>query len=87
MPGGKPGDHPYSDIVVHGWSGECGPEISDLVRELTRTPGFLPYRDEVAGLTEQCSSFWSNNPTNETRTNALARLSKIKAILESGVQK
>lgn len=33
MPNGKPGDHPYTDIIVHG-SDYFTPEIDALVRKL-----------------------------------------------------
>ncbi|REK09473.1 MAG: hypothetical protein DWQ37_18760 [Planctomycetota bacterium] len=35
MPTGKPGDHPYTDIVVHG-AEVYGSEIDDLVREIAK---------------------------------------------------
>jgi hypothetical protein len=35
MPNGKPGDHPLTDIVVHGLS-VFSPEIDELVRRLAR---------------------------------------------------
>jgi hypothetical protein len=33
MPNGKPGDHPYTDIVVHGRD-IYSPTVSSLVREI-----------------------------------------------------
>jgi hypothetical protein len=33
MPNGKPGDHPYTDIVVHGKS-RFNPETIELAKEL-----------------------------------------------------
>lgn len=35
MPNGKPGDHPLTDILVHGMS-VFSPEIDELVRRLAR---------------------------------------------------
>jgi hypothetical protein len=35
MPNGKPGDHPYTDIVVHGHD-VYSRRASDLVREIAR---------------------------------------------------
>lgn len=78
MPNGRPGDHPYTDIVIDGSSSEVGPEISDTVRELARLPGFDSYRDEGARLMESCSSHWGNNPDHETLLSARGRLAEIK---------
>lgn len=44
MPNGKPGDHPYTDIVVHG-AAKFGEPLDGLVREMSRTGG---YPEEVA---------------------------------------
>jgi hypothetical protein len=38
MPNGKPGDHPYTDIVAHG-AARFGEPLDGLVRELSRTGG------------------------------------------------
>jgi hypothetical protein len=35
MPNGKPGDHPYTDIVIHGHD-VYSPRAADLVREIAR---------------------------------------------------
>ena len=35
MANGKPGDHPYTDIVVHGLT-VCDQETTQLVQEITR---------------------------------------------------
>ncbi len=37
MPNGKPGDHPYTDIVTHGLE-VFTEEVDALVRELARHP-------------------------------------------------
>ena len=36
MPNGKPGDHPYTDVVIHGMS-VFGPVIGGLIRNLADT--------------------------------------------------
>ena len=33
MPNGKPGDHPFTDIVVHGFD-VYSPDIDELVRQV-----------------------------------------------------
>lgn len=38
MPNGKPGDHPYTDVFVHGLT-VFGPPIDDLIRQLGETGG------------------------------------------------
>lgn len=35
MPNGKPGDHPFTDIVIHGLR-VYSARVDDLVREITR---------------------------------------------------
>lgn len=35
MPNGKPGDHPYTDIVVHGLD-VYSPAVANLIREIDR---------------------------------------------------
>jgi hypothetical protein len=35
MPNGKPGDHPYTDIITHGLR-VYSARVDDLVREITR---------------------------------------------------
>lgn len=35
MPNGRPGDHPVTDILVHGMS-VFSPEVDELVRRLAR---------------------------------------------------
>jgi nitrate reductase assembly molybdenum cofactor insertion protein NarJ len=87
MPGGKPGDHPYTDIVIHGWSDEVGQEMSDLVRALAQTSGFAPFRDEVSDVLESCSQYWGSNPTDQVKLDAMDRLIEIKRALESQLSK
>ena len=38
MPNGKPGDHPYTDVVIHGTS-IFGSPIDDLIRRMAQTGG------------------------------------------------
>jgi hypothetical protein len=35
MPNGKPGDHPYTDIVIHGRD-VYSPDVANLVREIAK---------------------------------------------------
>jgi hypothetical protein len=55
MPNGRPGDHPYTDIVVHGSSSQYGEEVSALVRAMAGAPGFDAVREEVVALIEGIS--------------------------------
>lgn len=41
MPNGKPGDHPYTDVVVHGRT-VFGPPIDDLIRQVAASGGCPP---------------------------------------------
>jgi hypothetical protein len=43
MPNGKHGDHPYTDILLHG-SSEFGEPVDGLVKVLSKLPGFPQYR-------------------------------------------
>jgi hypothetical protein len=38
LPNGKPGDHPYTDVVVHG-AKRFGEPIDGLLRQLAKTGG------------------------------------------------
>ena len=38
MPNGKPGDHPYTDVVLHGMS-VFGPVIDGLIHRVAETGG------------------------------------------------
>jgi hypothetical protein len=61
MPNGRPGDHPYTDIVTHG-SEVFWPEIDSLVREIARL-GAREDRDHVANLlwkVDQTGTAWRN---------------------------
>ena len=54
MPNGRPGDHPFTDIVLHNFD-VFSPEIDDLVRKLSATAA----RDKVADLLWQQELWWS----------------------------
>jgi len=45
MPNGKPGDHPFTDIVLHGLA-VYSPEADSLVREIAALGG----RDRIADM-------------------------------------
>lgn len=55
MPNGKPGDHPYTDIVIHG-ANVYGDDIDDLVREMHHLKSSDLIRDRVSAL------LWDHNP-------------------------
>ena len=54
----KPGDHPYTDIVVYKWI-VFGNETDNLVRKLHNMPGFDAYREEVIALLEKNDPGWN----------------------------
>lgn len=83
MPNGKPGDHPFTDIILHNWSSEFGEEISNFVRLLASKPNFALVRDEVAHVLEQFSPNWGNEKNLKRRSEALDCLRAIAAKLES----
>lgn len=76
MPNGKPGDHPFSDIVVHGSSAEFGEEISDLVRTMYSRPGFEEIREQVTEL------LWTSSHTADGRITLLANLKGLLSNLD-----
>ncbi len=55
MPNGKPGDHPYTDILHHGHS-EYGEPVDGLVKELSKMSGFQSVSTEVANI------LWEHSP-------------------------
>ena len=76
MPNGKPGDHPYTDILNFG-SSEYGEAVDSLVKKLAAMPGFSRVKDAVADL------LWENSPlSREPERAALVRhvLEKLRAI-------
>ena len=73
MPNGKPGDHPYTDILYYG-SSEFGEPIDGLVKELSKMPGFETVSDEIASI------LWSHSSAPAGRQRKKAKL--LKAALE-----
>jgi hypothetical protein len=63
MPNGKPGDHPYTDIIVHG-ADSFGTEITALVKEIHALPGFDAYRNEVQNLLAEHDPTWNKESSN-----------------------
>ena len=55
MPNGKPGDHPYTDIVIHG-ARVYSEKADALVREIHEMGG----RDEIADLLWQEFNVFEN---------------------------
>jgi hypothetical protein len=79
MPNGKPGDHPYTDIVIHKWK-VFGDEIDNLVRELHNKAGFSQFREEVAQLLADHEPAWNKDADIEL---VKKRLKEIKAQLNA----
>lgn len=77
MPNGKPGDHPYTDIVIHGDS-IFGPEIDGLIRDIHQRWGRV---DEVAELAMQYDPRWGHAETDLSPL--LMKLQQLKHHLES----
>lgn len=77
MPNGKPGDHPYTDIIHHG-SSEYGEPVDGLVKELSKLPGFSNVRGEVLDL------LWQNSPIGavEPEKNKEFVLGQLQSILQ-----
>ncbi len=70
MPNGKPGDHPYTDIVLHR-TDVYGREIDELVREIDRT-GPEVLKTQVSDLLPM--------PWPAERVDRVALLSEIKRL-------
>jgi len=81
MPNGKPGDHPYTDIVIHNWE-VFGEEIDGLVRELHHMPGFALFREKIAALLFENKPKWSENADLDL---VKRRLCEIKSELKKKV--
>lgn len=64
MANGSPGDHPYTDIVIHKRK-VLGEEIDNLVRELQQMPGFDRFKEEVCDLLVKNEPPWNKNPDFE----------------------
>lgn len=58
MPSGKPGDHPYTDIVVHRLD-VFGTEIDDTVRHLHQSLD-ASGREQLAELLWNSDLWWGN---------------------------
>jgi len=76
MPNGKPGDHPLTDILVHGAS-IFSPEIDSLVRELAAMPDFDQVRERVATL------LWDNWPAWQNARPDLLNVRQELAIIKA----
>ena len=79
MPNGRPGDHPYTDIVVHGDSSAFGTEVSGLIREMAARPGFAAVREEVVTLIEQTDLHRRPDDRDAVLADLLARLRELSA--------
>lgn len=83
MPNGKPGDHPFTDILIHGRS-EYGDPVDAMVKEMAKHPRFSEVRDQVAEI------LWDGSPLGQPETrqqvliqNAIERLKNIQQEMES----
>jgi len=73
MPNGRPGDHPLTDILVHGFT-VFGPELDDLIREIDELGGSPDLSREV-DLTEYDSRYGGES---SDRTELRARLTGLR---------
>lgn len=80
MPNGRPGDHPFTDIIYHG-SSEFGEPVDSLVKELSKTNGFDEVREEVSDILWQHSVLGAERP-DESREKALELLQAVKTKLQ-----
>lgn len=71
MPNGKPGDHPFTDILHVGHS-EYGEPVDGFVQRLATLPGFERVRSRVASI------LWDNSPIGRMEQ----RASLVKAVME-----
>jgi hypothetical protein len=81
VPNGKPGDHPFTDLLIHGWE-TFGKEITALVKEIDGLPGSKAYRDEIAQLLLENDPAWNRKSANLDRVKD--RLLAIRAKLRTG---
>lgn len=72
MPNGKPGDHPFTDILHLGHS-EYGEPVDSFVKKLAAMPGFDGVRGRVASI------LWDNSP--------MGRMPERAALVASAMQK
>jgi len=52
MPNGKPGDHPVTDVLIHG-NEAISPRVSELIAEIARVGGrdaLRPFDDDLLAL-------------------------------------
>ena len=77
MPNGKPGDHPFTDILHYGRS-EFGEPVDSLVKELSQHPLFFQVRDEVANLLWETSPFAREGEREGLINEAKDRLMRIR---------
>ncbi|MGV1683140.1 hypothetical protein [Sphingopyxis sp. NJF-3] len=56
MANGRPGDHPFTDILHHG-SSEFGEPVDTLVKRMSEHPLFFKVSDDVADLLWEKSPF------------------------------
>ena len=72
MPNGKPGDHPFTDILHLGHS-EYGDPVDSFVQKLAAMPGFEGVRGRVANI------LWENSP--------MGRMSERAALVATAMRK
>jgi len=83
MANGRPGDHPFTDILHYG-SSEFGEPIDSIVKEMSKHPLFFKVSDDVADLLWEKSPFGRQNEkatllaeTEKGLTAISARLAKL----------
>lgn len=59
MPNGRHGDHPLTDILVHG-GGAYPPDINAIVLEMSALPGFETIKDRVGDVLWDDWPHWQN---------------------------
>ena len=79
MPNGKPGDHPYTDILHYG-SSEFGEPVDGLVKELSKMPGFETVSDEIASI------LWDHS-TAARRSVLIGRQSRKNKLMKATLEK
>ena len=77
MPNGKPGDHPYTDILIHG-SSEYGEDVDAVVKALAKMPGFKSVSDEVANILWEYSPRFRPKKKERLVRTALAKLEVVR---------
>ena len=61
MPNGKHGDHPFTDILIHG-SSEYGEPVDSLVKKLEKQANWELIKESVSELLWRNSPMSANNP-------------------------